>query len=158
MFRAVQGMGLNNDVVWRFYERPVFLWCGSATYTRASNSIFIHSPENTSALRVNKALGNRRKKHCNKFRFHKYARLSNPLTLVPIIFEFYFFISTISIQPLRHVKNNTPHQSTRFENISWPPFCQICTIFTHLKLWIAAARDNFKLDANSNWIILLLKG
>ena len=30
-----------------------------------------------------------------------------------------------------------------FEN-SWPPFCPIWIIFTHLKLWIASARHNFK--------------
>ena len=30
------------------------------------------------------------------------------------------------------------HQSAIFEN-SWPPFCQIWIIFTHLKLWIASA-------------------
>ena len=35
------------------------------------------------------------------------------------------------------------HQSAIFEN-SWPPFCQIWIIFTHLKLWIASARHNFK--------------
>ena len=35
------------------------------------------------------------------------------------------------------------HQPARFEN-SWPPFCQIWIIFTHLKLWIASARHNFK--------------
>ena len=34
-------------------------------------------------------------------------------------------------------------QSAIFEN-SWPPFCQIWIIFTHLKLWIASARHNFK--------------
>ena len=35
------------------------------------------------------------------------------------------------------------HQPARFEK-SWPPFCQIWIIFTHLKLWIASARHNFK--------------
>ena len=35
------------------------------------------------------------------------------------------------------------HQPERFEK-SWPPFCQIWIIFTHLKLWIASARHNFK--------------
>ena len=35
------------------------------------------------------------------------------------------------------------HQSAIFEN-SWPLFCQIRIIFTHLKLWIASARHNFK--------------
>ena len=35
------------------------------------------------------------------------------------------------------------HQSARFEK-SWPPFCQIWIIFTHLKLWIASARHNCK--------------
>ena len=30
-----------------------------------------------------------------------------------------------------------------FKN-SWLPFCQIWIIFTHLKLWIASARHNFK--------------
>ena len=35
------------------------------------------------------------------------------------------------------------HQSARFEK-SWPPFFQIWIIFTHLKLWVASARHNFK--------------
>ena len=35
------------------------------------------------------------------------------------------------------------HQSAIFEN-SWPPFCQIWISFTHLKLWIASAKHNFK--------------
>ena len=35
------------------------------------------------------------------------------------------------------------HQSAIFEN-SWPPVCQIWINFTHLKLWIASARHNFK--------------
>ena len=35
------------------------------------------------------------------------------------------------------------HQLARFEK-SLPPFRQIWIIFTHLKLWIASARHNFK--------------
>ena len=40
-------------------------------------------------------------------------------------------------------KDNIRHQSAIFEN-SWPTFYQIWIIFTHLKLWIASARHNFK--------------
>ena len=40
-------------------------------------------------------------------------------------------------------QDKTWHQPARFEK-SWPPFCQIWIIFTHLKLWIASARHNFK--------------
>ena len=41
------------------------------------------------------------------------------------------------------MKDKIWHQSAIFEN-SWPPFCQIWIIFTHLKVWIASARHNFK--------------
>ena len=39
--------------------------------------------------------------------------------------------------------HKTWHHSARFQNRS-PTFCQIWIIFTHLKLWIASARHNFK--------------
>ena len=38
---------------------------------------------------------------------------------------------------------NMWHHSARFWNC-WHPCCQIWVIFTHLKLWIASARHNFK--------------
>ena len=41
-------------------------------------------------------------------------------------------------------------KAARFEKC-WPPFCQIWIIFTHLKLWIASARHNFK------WVKILIE-
>ena len=43
----------------------------------------------------------------------------------------------------KYGKDTMWHQPARFEK-SWPPFCQIWLIFTHLKLWIVSARHNFK--------------
>ena len=44
---------------------------------------------------------------------------------------------------LNMLKKKMWHQPARCEK-SRPPFCQIWIIFTHLKLWIASARHNFK--------------
>ena len=43
------------------------------------------------------------------------------------------------LSALKYVKEKTRGLENRR-----PPFCQICIIFTHLKLWIASARHNFK--------------
>ena len=52
-------------------------------------------------------------------------------------------ICSLPIWAFKHVENKTWHESAIFKN-SWPSFCQIWIIFTHLKLWIASARHNFK--------------
>ena len=59
------------------------------------------------------------------------------------IYCFFTQLLPHSVPPFKHVKAIMWHQSARFEK-SWPPFCQIWIIFTHLKLWIASARHNFK--------------
>ena len=74
--------------------------------------------------------------------------LINPATYYPFSRRsqlhtvFFFFISALSTTFL-NVKDKTWHQSGRFAN-NYPPFCQFWLIFTHLKLWIASARQNFR--------------
>ena len=64
----------------------------------------------------------------------------NPLIAGPDDIQgFQFFIRTLNTS----FKDKTWHQSTRLQN-RWLPFWQIWIIFTHLKLWIASARHNFK--------------
>ena len=69
--------------------------------------------------------------------------LLNPLTAGAAYIRVFIFIIFYYISPFKHVKDQMWHQSARYKN-SWPPFCQIWIIFTHLKLWIASARHNFK--------------
>ena len=57
---------------------------------------------------------------------------------------FIFFTSKF----LARVKYKTGQQSARFE-YNQPLFCQICIIFTHLKLWVASAR-HLQVGENSN--------
>ena len=64
---------------------------------------------------------------------------------VPHIFRFFHFLLSHQVPPFKQVKDKMWHQSAIYEN-SWPPFCQIWIIVTHLKLWIASARHNF------NWV------
>ena len=65
-----------------------------------------------------------------------------PWPPVSHIFGFSFFSSTVTTT-FKHVNGTLWHESAIFEN-SWPLFCQIWIIFTHLKLWIASARHKFK--------------
>ena len=68
----------------------------------------------------------------------------NPLTAGAEYFGFFTQLSPHLVPPFKHIiKAIMGHQSARFEK-NWPPFCQIWIIFTHLKLWIASARHNFK--------------
>ena len=72
---------------------------------------------------------------------------SDSLTLkapVPIISEFFIFYWHIAYQLLNIVKIKRAINRQKMEN-GWPPFCQVWIIFTHLKLWIASARHNFRL-------------
>ena len=59
------------------------------------------------------------------------------------IYSGFQFLLAHLVPPFQHVENKMWHQSAIFEN-SWPPFCQIRIIFTHLKLRISSARHNFK--------------
>ena len=67
----------------------------------------------------------------------------NPLTAGVAYIRFFTQLLPHSVPLFKHVKAIMWHQSAIFEN-SWPPLCQIWIIFTHLKLWIASARHNFK--------------
>ena len=67
----------------------------------------------------------------------------NPLTAGVAYIGFFTQLLPHSVPPFKHVKAIMWHQSWRFEK-SWPAFCRIWIIFTHLKLWIASARHNFK--------------
>ena len=67
----------------------------------------------------------------------------NPLTAGAEYIGVFTPLLPHSVPPYKHVKAIMWHQSARFEN-SWPPFCQIWIISSHLKLWIASARHNFK--------------
>ena len=67
----------------------------------------------------------------------------NPLTSGAFHIHFLHFLLAHYISAFKPVKDKMWHQSARFE-ICWTPFCQIWIIFTHLKLWIASARHNFK--------------
>ena len=67
----------------------------------------------------------------------------NPLTAGAEYIGVFTQLLAHSVPPFKHVKAIMWHQSARFEK-RWPPFCQIWIIFTHLKLWIASARHNFK--------------
>ena len=60
----------------------------------------------------------------------------NPLIAGVTYIRVFIFLLAHSVPPFKH-------QLAIFEN-GWPPFCQIWIIFTHLKLWIASARHNFK--------------
>ena len=64
----------------------------------------------------------------------------NPLTAGAAYIRVFIFYQ---VPPIKHVKDKMWHQSAIFEN-SCSPFCQIWIIFTHLKLWVASARHNFK--------------
>ena len=57
------------------------------------------------------------------------------------IYSGFHFLLAHYVPPFEYVKDKMWHQSAIFDN-SWPPFCQIWIIFTHLKLWIASARQN----------------
>ena len=61
----------------------------------------------------------------------------------PIILVSFHLLSAHYIPACEHVKGETWHQSTRFKPVDLH-FLQILIIFTHLKLWIASARHNFK--------------
>ena len=67
----------------------------------------------------------------------------NPLTAGTEYIRVLQPLLTQCISAFKYGDDKTWHQSARFEN-SWPPFCQIWIIFTHLKLWIVSARHNFK--------------
>ena len=83
---------------------------------------------------------------CQSFSYNKVAICIifyiNPLTAGAAYILIFIFLAH-QVPPFKHVKDKMCHQSAIFEN-SWPPFCQIWIIFTHLKLWIASARHNFK--------------
>ena len=61
------------------------------------------------------------------------------------------------VPPFKHVTDKMWHES-ELKMASLPLFCEICIIFTLLKLWIALARHNFLVGEKSNWIIWRLKG
>ena len=66
----------------------------------------------------------------------------NPLTAgAAYILVFIFLAHQVPL--FKYVKDKMWHQPARFEK-SWPLVYQIWIIFTHLKLWIASARNNFK--------------
>ena len=67
----------------------------------------------------------------------------DPLNADPDYIRFYFILVEYYISIFEHITDKTWYKSARFENI-WHPLCQIYVIFTHLKLWIASARPNFK--------------
>ena len=67
----------------------------------------------------------------------------NPLTAGAEYIRVLIFLLPHSAPPFKHVKDKMWHQPARFEKGS-PLFFQIWIIFTHLKLWIASARNNFK--------------
>ena len=54
------------------------------------------------------------------------------------------------VPPFKHVRDQMWHES-ELKIASLPLFCEICIIFTHLKLWIALARHNFK------WVKILIE-
>ena len=65
----------------------------------------------------------------------------NPLTAGDAYIWFFIFYQHLKYHLLNmlKIKCDINQQSN-----SWPPFCQVWIIFTHLKLWIASARHNFK--------------
>ena len=69
------------------------------------------------------------------------------LTLQPPVpiksFSFLNFLLPHLVLPFKDVKDKICHELVIFER-SWPSFCEIWINFTHLKIWIAAARHNFK--------------
>ena len=69
--------------------------------------------------------------------------LLNPLTACAEYIGVFTQLLPHSVPPFKHGRAIMWHQSPRFEKI-WPSFCQILIISTHLKLWIASARHNFK--------------
>ena len=74
----------------------------------------------------------------------------DPLTAGAVHIRILHFLLAHYISAFKHVKDKKWHQPAIFEK-SWPPFCQIWIIFTHLKLWIASARHNFK------WVKILIE-
>ena len=75
----------------------------------------------------------------------KITSIINPLTAGDAYrpYSDFHVLLAHSVPTFKHVKDKMWHQSARFEK-SWPTFCQIWIIFTHLKLWIASATHNFK--------------
>ena len=69
--------------------------------------------------------------------------LVNPVTAGAVLIRFLHFLSAHYLSVFKHVEDKKWHYSAKFK-ICWPPFCQIWISFTHLKLWIASARNNFK--------------
>ena len=67
----------------------------------------------------------------------------NPLSADSEYTRVFIIYYHIKYHILNMLKMKCNIKSVRFEK-SWPPFFQICIIFTHLKLWIASARHNFK--------------
>ena len=78
------------------------------------------------------------------------VRRVNPLTTGAKYIGFFTQLLPHSVPPFKHVKAIMWHQSARFKK-SWPPFCQIWIILTHLMLWIASARHNFM------WVKILIQ-
>ena len=66
-----------------------------------------------------------------------------PFTRRCRIYSGFHFLLAHQVPHFNYVKDKMWHQPARFEK-SWPPFCQIWIIFTHLKLRIASAGHNFK--------------
>ena len=77
------------------------------------------------------------------FSTERWACFLDHLTAGVAYIGFFTQLLPHSVPPFKHVKAIMWHQSARFEK-SLPPFCQIWIIFSHLKLWIASARHNFK--------------
>ena len=59
------------------------------------------------------------------------------------LYSFLHFVLSHCTSAFKHAKDKTWHKPTIFKN-SWSFIRQIWIIFTHLKLWIASARHNFK--------------
>ena len=74
---------------------------------------------------------------------HTHLNPLNPLTAGAAYIRVFHFLLAHQVPHLKYGKDKMWHQPARFEK-RWPPFCQIWIIFTHLKLWIASARHNFK--------------
>ena len=66
------------------------------------------------------------------------------------IYSGFHFLLAQYVPHFKYVKDKMWHPPARFKK-SWPPFCHIWIIFTHLKLWIASARHNFK------WVKIQIK-
>ena len=80
---------------------------------------------------------------CNHKALSTTQSFFNPLTAGAVHIRFSHFILTHYISAFKPVKDKKVTLISKIW-IFLPPFCQIWIILTHLKLWIASARHNFK--------------